>query len=280
MSEVGDAEDSVLDTGIILCWNRDNPQTWPGEAYEEVRRSCIAGEPVEDSWSVGRRVNIPRGTQCFLLTQGQQHPRGITGYGIVTGEPITDIRFDDRSRTTNYVRVLWFDLRPLDDVFSIDDLEVVAPSVPWRRGIRGSGFPLSAEITEAIHNEYATSGPDAEERLPGEVEPGHYWEGAVRTITVNRYERDPRARDACLAFHGYTCQACGDDLVDRYGQELGERAIHVHHIVPMARQGGREYRLDPIRDLVPLCPNCHNVIHKTDPVMTPEQFRKEILDSP
>ena len=93
----------------------------------------------------------------------------------------------------------------------------------------------------------------------------------------NRYERDPRARKACLDFHGPICQACGIDLRAIYGPELGTRAVHVHHIRPMASHGGKPYKLDPKKDLVPLCPNCHNVIHKTDPVLTPRQFVKQIL---
>lgn len=277
MADTSVEEDPTLDTGIILCWNRDNPNAWPDDAYDKARTTCIEEGSVEDTWSVGRRVNIPYGTQCFLLTQGQQHPRGLVGYGVVTGEPIPAAHYDDPAQTTNYVRVLWLNLRPTDDVLPIEDLEEVAPTVPWRKGIRGSGFPLDPEVTEALFTEYLATGPEAEERLPGELDPGEYWEGAVRTITVNRYERDPNARAACLEHHGYVCKACSADLTETYGEELGRRAIHVHHVVPMAAQGGKEYRLDPINDLVPLCPNCHNVIHKTEPVLTPEEFKNQVL---
>jgi len=109
----------------------------------------------------------------------------------------------------------------------------------------------------------------------GELETGECLEGVVRTITVNRYERDPKARKACRLYHGYTCYACDADLTKTYGDELGRRAIHVHHVIPMATRG-KEYQLDPVKDLVPLCPNCHNVIHKTDPVKIPDEFRKSL----
>ena len=45
-----------------------------------------------------------------------------------------------------------------------------------------------------------------------------------------------------------------------YG-ELGQGFIHVHHIVPISKIG-KEYKIDPINDLVPVCPNCHAMLHR------------------
>ncbi len=36
---------------------------------------------------------------------------------------------------------------------------------------------------------------------------------------------------------------------------MGEGFIHVHHLKPLS-EVGYEYRVDPIRDLRPVCPNC------------------------
>jgi 5-methylcytosine-specific restriction protein A len=76
---------------------------------------------------------------------------------------------------------------------------------------------------------------------------------------VNRYERDPDSRRVCLAFHGTSCAACGFSFEVSYG-DAGTGAIEVHHVVPpaMLRSG---YQLDPVADLVPLCPNCHAMAH-------------------
>ncbi|WP_081846912.1 HNH endonuclease [Thioclava indica] len=92
-----------------------------------------------------------------------------------------------------------------------------------------------------------------------------YSEGEEQSVVVNRYERDPKARTACLTYfyekRGRTaCEACGLDFADRYG-ELGAGFIHVHHKVPLATRG-ESYTLDPREDLVPLCPNCHAMIHR------------------
>jgi hypothetical protein len=98
------------------------------------------------------------------------------------------------------------------------------------------------------------------EAIPEEVrDPSLYVEGAVRTVTVNAYERDRRARNACIAHHGTRCVVCGFSFGETYG-DLANEHIHVHHIVPLAEVGG-SYEVDPIDDLRPVCANCHSVIH-------------------
>jgi len=87
-----------------------------------------------------------------------------------------------------------------------------------------------------------------------------YKEGTVKKITVNRYERDHAARQACVDHYGAVCQVCNIDFHKQYG-DIGEGFIHVHHIIPLHTiQEG--YEVDPIKDLVPLCPNCHAMIHR------------------
>lgn len=88
-------------------------------------------------------------------------------------------------------------------------------------------------------------------------------EGASIRIEVNRYERSRINRANCLALHGTRCKACDLDLGERYG-EIGDGFIHVHHIVPVSKLGAG-YIVDPLTDLVPLCPNCHAIAHRTDP---------------
>ncbi|NMB46715.1 MAG: hypothetical protein GX998_09945 [Firmicutes bacterium] len=90
-------------------------------------------------------------------------------------------------------------------------------------------------------------------------DPESYWEGSVQRISVNKFERDRKARAACLRHFGYRCAACGMSFAERYGPEA-RGIIHVHHVVPLS-EIGEGYSLDPVRDLVPVCPNCHAVIH-------------------
>lgn len=37
--------------------------------------------------------------------------------------------------------------------------------------------------------------------------------------------------------------------------------------------------MDPIHDLVPLCPNCHNVIHRTNPPLSLDRLIQVISDA-
>ena len=51
--------------------------------------------------------------------------------------------------------------------------------------------------------------------------------------------------------------------------------IHVHHIVALSAVKG-EYIVDPINDLVPVCPNCHAMIHVTRPCLSIEQLKNHL----
>ena len=111
-------------------------------------------------------------------------------------------------------------------------------------------------FNDATSNEDFFQGPD-------EITPVEYREGATRQVTVNAYERDPTARQACIARYGSSCIVCGFSFQERYG-EKGAGYIHVHHLKPLS-QLGMDYRVNPTEDLRPLCPNCHAMAHRRRP---------------
>ena len=86
------------------------------------------------------------------------------------------------------------------------------------------------------------------------------YEGIKKQITVNKYERSSLARAKCVEFHGYKCQICNFDFEKTYG-EHGKEFIHVHHINPI-HTIGTEYKIDYEKDLIPVCPNCHAMLHR------------------
>ncbi len=96
-------------------------------------------------------------------------------------------------------------------------------------------------------------------------------EGGVKTVTVNAYERDKRARRICIGIHGLNCHVCNMSFEKEYG-EIGRDFIHVHHIKKIASRK-RPYTLSPMQDLVPVCPNCHAMLHTSDPPLTITQLR-------
>ncbi len=101
------------------------------------------------------------------------------------------------------------------------------------------------------------------ERIPDEKVKALF-EGAKKTIVVNAYERDEIARKECIDFYTdingkISCQICGFNFGDFYGDNY-ENLIHIHHIVPLSSIK-KTYRVNPQKDLIPVCPNCHMVLH-------------------
>lgn len=109
---------------------------------------------------------------------------------------------------------------------------------------------------------------------PDDITSEYYRHSGIRTVLVNGYERDPKARAACIEYYGCACYICHFDFSKAYG-EIGREFIHVHHLKEAALIGD-EYEVNPIADLRPLCPNCHAMVHRTRPAMSPEALRSLI----
>lgn len=89
-------------------------------------------------------------------------------------------------------------------------------------------------------------------------------EGGGHQALITRYERSTLNRQACMDFHGRICKVCGFDFEKVYGP-IGEGYIEVHHVESLARLAPGTI-LNPAIDLVPLCSNCHSMVHKRRPV--------------
>ncbi|HEX8278112.1 MAG TPA: HNH endonuclease [Segetibacter sp.] len=100
----------------------------------------------------------------------------------------------------------------------------------------------------------------------------NFYEGEIKQITINKHERNPLARRICIDYYGICCQICNFNFYETYG-ELGKDFIHVHHLIPIS-QTAKEYKLDPLRDLIPICPNCHSMIHRKKEVLPIEELKK------
>ena len=101
-------------------------------------------------------------------------------------------------------------------------------------------------------------------------------EGKKYDVVTSRYERSPVNRVLCLAKYGYSCQICGFDFFQKYG-DIGKDFIHVHHTVPVS-QMGENYQVDPLKELIPVCPNCHAMLHRKNPPYTPSEL-KALIES-
>ena len=110
-----------------------------------------------------------------------------------------------------------------------------------------------------------------EEDFPSDIgEP----EGTPFQVTTTRYERQRLNREACIQLKGTKCLACDFDFEYTYG-ELGSGYIEIHHVVPVSKMGP-EYQLSISADLVPLCSNCHSMVHRANPPLTVADLKKII----
>ena len=102
-----------------------------------------------------------------------------------------------------------------------------------------------------------------------ENEPG-FLEGKKHQSLETKYERNPANRELCLSTQGYDCKVCGMNFETVYGM-IGRHFIHVHHI-EMVSQMDAPQIIDPRKDLIPVCPNCHAMLHTQKPPLLPEQL--------
>lgn len=118
---------------------------------------------------------------------------------------------------------------------------------------------------------YSDTEFETAEEIPAN-EDANLYEGAKKQVTVNAYERNPTARKKCLDNYGYKCSVCGFDFEEVYGK-IGAGYIHVHHLKPL-NEINEKYKVDPINDLRPVCPNCHSMLHKAK--FSIEQLRENL----
>ena len=117
--------------------------------------------------------------------------------------------------------------------------------------------------------------PSDEPVYPDQIDPQEpLVEGAQRRVTVNVYERNSKAREECLAEHGYRCAVCEMSFEEYYG-DIGRGFIHVHHIKELSSIRD-ESEVDPIKDLCPVCPNCHAMLHKKKPAFSVDELRQRL----
>ncbi len=103
-----------------------------------------------------------------------------------------------------------------------------------------------------------------------------YKEGKIIVQYGTKFERNPELRKKAIEIHGVTCRTCGFNFEKNYGK-LGKDFIEIHHIKPMYRIR-EEVTVNPETDLVPLCSNCHKMIHRKRKRPLSLQELKKILD--
>ena len=255
---------------FVLTWN---PDRWPDDParIDEMIAVTERGDEFADRWAVGTNIRqIGPGSRVFLLRQGRD--RGIVASGRVTSDVYEDESWERPDESKHYVKVRWDRRVDLDERLPTEELLDIAPGTKWN-SIFASGHRIEPTDVPAVERAFAPGRPTRDATFNGDEAIGEMWEGAVKEVRVNRYERDRRARAACIAAHGPVCAACGIDFGERYG-DFADGFIHVHHVTPISHIG-ETYKVDPETDLVPVCPNCHAMLHyKVDAPRSVEELRQ------
>ena len=113
-----------------------------------------------------------------------------------------------------------------------------------------------------IVNEFGNDALETNYPDEANVESKTFPEGAKQTVQVNRYERNPEARAKCIEFHKARCKVCDMSFAETYGS-FAKDFIHVHHKKPLY-EISEQYEVNPKNDLIPVCPNCHAMLHKQE----------------
>jgi hypothetical protein len=95
-------------------------------------------------------------------------------------------------------------------------------------------------------------------------------EGFKRTAYWAVYNRSRRLRDYAFEYYSdendrINCHVCGFNFDDFYGEDLSKSFIEMHHNKPIFKyedQDLEQYIGEAIKNITPVCSNCHRMIHR------------------
>lgn len=255
---------------FLFAWN---PNKWGWENLDEfIEKICNSGY-VTERWSCASFRSVKRGDRAFLIRLGVE-PKGIIGSGVINSDAYVTAHWDGSNKLEHAVNIDW-------DILINPDTEPILSSEFLNSGAmrNQNWFPQSSGIS--IRNE-----------LLGELEEtwfeflssnminsfqanfnAAYSEGRMQMSFSTSYERNPVARKICLEHYGYDCQVCGINFENQYG-EIGKKFIHIHHLNPIGSSGIQ--KVDPKKDLIPVCPNCHAMLHQQTPPYNIEDMKRMV----
>jgi HNH endonuclease len=162
------------------------------------------------------------------------------------------------------------------------------PYAPYRDGFRGSQGIYLTKLSPALAQALREISELLERSEAPLDEPAAraclrvFAEGERSRRESAFFRRNPALRTAAIKAHGLRCIACETNFAEAYGP-LGEGYIEIHHINPLAE------RLDPlsgepslttVEDVVPLCANCHRMVHRRRPALSVDELQLAISLAP
>lgn len=259
----------------LFIWNSKRAR-WDSDSFKDDIEKIKENGKVEIQWACGNTKSMQKGDRAFLMKVGSE-PKGIIAAGNITSACFSAKHWTGENRSGLSVKIeLEILLNPYEEqILSIDILKT---------GILGrqSWTPQASCITikPEIANELEKVWPEflIEQKknefffAPEEVNPqAIYLEGMPVQVVSNKYKRNRKAHKICLQHWGYSCAVCNFNFEQVYG-EIGKNFIHVHHEVQISKVG-KGHAIDPKRDLKPVCPNCHAMLHSKKEALSIDELR-------
>ncbi|MCF2494286.1 HNH endonuclease [Dyadobacter chenhuakuii] len=261
----------------LFVWN---PLVWEWPNLEQaIEQINERGSYIED-WSCSAHRKVKPGDRAFLMKLGVA-PKGIIGSAIIISDAVrTDGRRGEEKIVSRMRVKLDFDILLNPDVDPILPYDILNQGEFSKQNwlSQSSGISIRPNLVaelEALWFDFVSTQGLRNNPFTAQNEQHLYMEGASNQILVTKYERNIQARKRCLEHHGYSCMACKLNFRDRYG-DVGKNYIHVHHKSQISKIG-KSYSVNPLEDLVPVCPNCHAMIHQRQNPYTIEEV-SQFLD--
>jgi 5-methylcytosine-specific restriction protein A len=227
---------------IYYSWEQINQE----RINHEISWRCASKQPKLDD-------------MFFICALGQSPRKGIFGSGVVETLLDDTIDYGSTSKITNCIRgEVKILLNP--EKQEILDLAILQKEFPNQRwDPPSSGIEIENEYVEKLKS-FWEAFLNGQKIFEDNEVPKEFWEGNPQRRSSTVYERSGSARSACIKKHGYKCAVCGMVMEEKYG-EVGKDFIHIHH-KDFISGYATGHEIDPITDLIPVCPNCHSMLHR------------------
>lgn len=262
-------------SAYLLTWN---PKAFDWD-FDDALAEFEENGVLAGRWSSGHTKRIVKGDRLFMLRQGEE-PRGIIASGEATSRKVVlGKHWNGSAKKSNYVDFKFNKFLDYnEEILSRNTLLKKFPQVNW--DTQSSGISIAPDVLPALEKIWSAVGgnhrpkqTDADMDLSVSTDGGGFAEGTPRSVTLTKYERNSAARQRCIEHWGVRCCVCDVSFEEKFGI-IGRNYIHVHHVVPISSIKGK-YHLDPVKDLRPVCPNCHAMIHKqTSATLSVQELKK------
>ena len=277
-------KDKSIDEAIELMNNKDKNQFEKivnsldryknGHSYPktfnswEILNDKIALKTVDKSVLIHHGTGIPIQARYFFeidkMVAGERKNINIS-YQNKNYEAYFELESSQTGRT----RLLWYsDFRDILKLELPEYYEVIENSIELNKYIfpkirfekvNQYNFKLMIIRYEDILEDIESDNLEEELIIKEEVE-SYRLEGKVKHVYGKLYERNPKNRALAIAYHGTKCRICGFNFEEVYGTR-GRGYIEIHHINPLSTIS-EETKINPATDLIPVCANCHRMIHR------------------